>query len=416
VTTRRRSTIVILIVGLGTISIWATCVQRTARSQNRDNIKALEARVNNTIRERGSIESSRSIDVRCEVEGGSTIRTVVPEGTRVSKGDLLVELDDTALREELAAARIALRQATVALEGASAERKAVELDQTAVGQALEDDVRNTELARERMLGDGGELACQLATVQSELAIARERLKTAVSHLSGTSGERNGKSESELRLMAFEAREAIKIAELRKKFLETHERQYQTAFLNGAIAQKKLQLVRQKNALEKSVRTAKAEVEVKKSAVAVATRKLDQIERQIARCKIYAPQDGIVAYATATASRSSRTTAIEVGATVRERQLLLRIPDLSSLQVRVRVNESRISRVRVGQSARILCDALPQRPLQGRVVQVNDVPEPTSWASGDVKEYAAVVSIEGPVESLRIGMTALVEIAANGDAP
>jgi hypothetical protein len=55
-------------------------------------------------------------------------------------------------------------------------------------------------------------------------------------------------------------------------------------------------------------------------------------------------------------------------------------------------------------------------LQGRVVQVNDVPEPTSWASGDVKEYAAVVSIEGPVESLRIGMTALVEIAANGDAP
>jgi HlyD family secretion protein len=124
------------------------------------------------------------------------------------------------------------------------------------------------------------------------------------------------------------------------------------------------------------------------------------------------QNGIMVYATVAASRN-RTTAIEEGATVRERQPIVRIPDLPRLQVKVHVNESRISRVRVGQSARILCDALPDRPFQGRVVQVNDVPEPSSWLTGDVKEYAAVVSIEGPAESLRIGLTALVEIDADG---
>jgi HlyD family secretion protein len=378
-------------------------------------MKALEARINNTIRERGTVESSRWVDVHCEVEGGSKILSLVPEGSRVRKGDLLVELDDAALREQLAAAQIALRQANVTLAEANAEGEAIERDQEAMVQLLEDDVRNAELARERMLGDGGELACHLATVQSELAIARERLKVAELLLNAALGERSGRSEVDLRLMAFEAREAIKNAELRKQFLEGHERQYQTAFLNDSIARKKLQMVRQKSDLEKSMRSAQAQVLAKKSVVAAATRKLDQIEQQIAKCKIYAPQDGIVVYATATASasRSNRAAAIEVGATVRDRQPLIRIPDLSSLQVKVRINESRIGRVRIGQSARILCDALPQEPFQGRVVQVNDVPEPSSWLNGDVKEYAAVVSIEGSVESLRIGLTALVEIDANG---
>lgn len=62
----------------------------------------LEYRVDNTVRERGIIESGRSIDVQCEVNGTSTILSIVPKGTRVEKGDLLVELDDAALRDNLA--------------------------------------------------------------------------------------------------------------------------------------------------------------------------------------------------------------------------------------------------------------------------------------------------------------------------
>ncbi len=409
--TRRRSAIVILMIGLGTAGFLDSYSQETARSQALD-MKALENRIDNTIRERGTVESSRWVEVRCEVRGGSTILFVRPEGSRVGKGDLLVELDDAALREQLAAAEIAARQAKAALEQANAEREAVELDQEAMIQVLEEELRSAELARQRILGDGGELACQLAAVQSDLAIARERLKVAESLLDAAPAERQGDSVVDLRLKAFEAREAIKAAEVRKQFLEEHERQYQTAFLNGSISQKKLQMVRQKNGLEKSVRSAKADVLAKETVVVVAKRKLGQIEQQIAKCKIYAPQDGIIVHATAAASRN-RTTPIEAGATVRERQPLVRIPDLSSLQVKVHVNESRISRVRVGQSARILCDALPDRPFQGRVVQVNDVPEPSTWLTGDVKEYAAVVSIEGPVELLRIGLTALIEIDAGG---
>ncbi len=408
--TGRRSAIVMLTIGLGTAGFLDSYTQETARSQILD-MKALENRIDNTIRERGTVESSRSVDVRCEVKGGSTILFVVPEGSRVRKGELLVELDDAALREELAAAEIAARQAIAALEQANAEREAVELDQEAMVQVLEEELQSAELARQRVLGDGGELAYQLATVQSDLAIARERLKVAESLLDAAPGERSGNSVVDLRLMAFEAREAIKVAEARKQFLEKHERPYQTALLNGSITQKKLQLVRQKNSLEKSVQSAKAHVMAKETVVAVAKRKLDQIEQQIAKCKTYAPQDGIVVHATAAASRNSRAAAIKEGATVLERQPLVRIPDLSSLQVRVHVNESRISRMRVGQSARILVDALPHRPFQGRVVHVNDVPEPSSWLTGDVKEYAAVVSIEGPDELLRIGLTALVEIEA-----
>jgi hypothetical protein len=64
--------------------------------------------------ERGEIESSSNVDVRCEVQsrgggggggvgGGAAIIEIVPEGTVVKAGDFLVKLDDSSLQSEHAA-------------------------------------------------------------------------------------------------------------------------------------------------------------------------------------------------------------------------------------------------------------------------------------------------------------------------
>ncbi len=373
------------------------------------NLKALEDRIDNTVRERGVLQSAESVELRCEVTGGSTILKVVPEGTRVAEGDLLLELDDSALREQLKAAQIAVRQAAAELEHSRQRREVAKMDQEVQIRVLEIELRGAELARQKVLGDGGELACQLIRVQSELAVAQQRLKVAESLLNAAPGGQGGKPLVDLRLMAFEAREAVKVAEARKRFLEKHEQPHQAAVLDGAIALKKLQLTRQQRVLDGQMRAAEASLVAQETMTSLATDRLKQLEQQMASCKVLAPKSGIVIYATVTASRANRPPAIAEGAAVREGQPLICIPDLSKLEVKVLVNETRISRLRVGQPARILCDALPDRPLKGRVVRVSDVPEPSSWLTGDTKEYAAIVSIDESLDLLRVGLTALVEI-------
>jgi hypothetical protein len=98
--------------------------------------------------------------------------------------------------------------------------------------------------------------------------------------------------------------------------------------------------------------------------------------------------------------------VEEGAMVRERQTLIRLPDLAQMQVKCTVHESKIDSMRRGLRARI---KVQDRDFQGIVTSVANQPEPSHWFAGNVKEYAAIVAIEGNPAGLRPGMTAAVEI-------
>lgn len=379
--------------------------QRPSESQ-------LEHRVDNTLRERGVVESARSIDVRCELPGTSTILDVVPEGSIVKKGDLLVELDSTSVRRELAKAEILVEQSKAQVSRSEAELIAVKRDGTAVIQFAEKALEAALVSKESALADGGKLAYELTVTQSELAVAAARISTVEKLMqAAASKDRASKSLDELRLAQIEAREALKVAEARKVLLEKYERNARTATLELAVAERRMLLAREKHRCDKAQAAAAAEQIATRSALAQEQRKLDRIRQQLKRCKIYAPQAGIVLYAAANASRTSRGSVVAEGAQVRERQTLIQLPDLNHLRLKVHVNETRIARARPGQPARIQVDAFPDRQFKGKVVHVSNVPEPTSWLNADVKEYAVLVSIDGPVDKLRVGLTALVEIDA-----
>jgi hypothetical protein len=127
---------------------------------------------------------------------------------------------------------------------------------------------------------------------------------------------------------------------------------------------------------------------------------------------------MVVYANDQRSRfgGSQQPQVEEGASVRERQTILRLPDLSQMQVRVNVHESKIDML--GQAmkrAEADGEQLParvrilDRTLIGSLTSIANQPEPSSWWSGNVKEYATIISIEGTPQGLRPGMTAECEI-------
>src|SRR5262245_54242416 len=64
---------------------------------------------------RGNLKAADSASLKCELEGKTTILSLVPEGTLVAEGDLVCELDATALVERRFQQRISVNDAEAAL-------------------------------------------------------------------------------------------------------------------------------------------------------------------------------------------------------------------------------------------------------------------------------------------------------------
>ena len=103
-------------------------------------------------------------------------------------------------------------------------------------------------------------------------------------------------------------------------------------------------------------------------------KLADINEQLDFATIRAELPGMVVYGAADQNQmryrgSSNQEAIQEGATVRERQAILTIPDMREMAVKTNIHESAVQRVAVGQAVRVGIDAFPDEELTGVVTKV-----------------------------------------------
>jgi HlyD family secretion protein len=138
---------------------------------------------------------------------------------------------------------------------------------------------------------------------------------------------------------------------------------------------------------------------------------ENLELQLKACVVKAPQPGLVAYGDLNASSSyNYNNSIEEGATVRLRQTMLTIPDMSQMGVRVNVHESQIKKVRIGQPVKVRVDAEPGKELDGRVAELAVLPDSSSSRyTPNLKVYPCTIHINGYHPWMKPGMNAKVEI-------
>ncbi|MFL2855123.1 MAG: HlyD family efflux transporter periplasmic adaptor subunit [Pseudohongiellaceae bacterium] len=144
-------------------------------------------------------------------------------------------------------------------------------------------------------------------------------------------------------------------------------------------------------------------------------KLADVEEQIDLATIVAERPGLVVYGAADQNQmryrgSSSQEAIQEGATVRERQAILTIPDMREMAVKTNIHESAVQRVGVGQSVKVSIDAFPDASLTGVVTKVAVVADSANaFMNPDLKVYPTTIKIHGVHDWLRPGMSAEVEI-------
>jgi HlyD family secretion protein len=384
-----------------------------------------------TVIERGHLESQTNVQVFCEVDdyrsdgiNGTTIIWMIPNGTSVSKGDLICELDSSAIQAELDEQILDTEEAKSAFIQAQANLKnqAVE-NQTSIEKA-ELDVKLAELELE-MFEDPSTGSHQLALeaierliddLNNEILAAEMNLKLRRNETSGIESlfklGYSGKSELDravLSLLQAEGDYAAKLNKLNTQMaslqkLENFEKKMQLLKLKGNVrtCMQNLEQVRLTNeakmAQMQGILTSRTEQLTKEE------ERLKRYQDQYAKCKIYAPQEGMVAYA---APSSSRDPEIAEGVAVRLRQLIFSIPNLRTMQVETSIHESALDRIQPGLNVKVTVDAFAGRSYTGTVKSVAVLPERSYYS--DTQKYKTVVSIDEDVYQLKPGMTAVCEV-------
>ena len=133
------------------------------------------------------------------------------------------------------------------------------------------------------------------------------------------------------------------------------------------------------------------------------KRLEKIEAMIANCTIRAPRDGIVIHANRTNPWGLVNSPIREGMEVKPSQPIFRLLEPGRLQVKARINESQVERIRSGQTAWIRFDACLESLVRGKVTDITAIPAPVGGPVSDVRAYFATVRIESrDSRSLRAG--------------
>ncbi len=331
------------------------------------------------VLEQGEIESSSNNEVKCEVKGrggsGTPILTLIAEGAIVKKGEILCQLDSSALEQDAKNQRIVV--STVESNLISSE--------AAVSKAA--------IAKQEYL-EGTYLTEQKA-ILSEIALAQQGLRKA--ELSLQSAER------------LAAKGTLKALQIESEQFAVQNAQSSLESAQGRLrVLDKLTKEKMLVQLNSDIETARAKLDSDKSTLIEEKEKLDEIKTQVKACTVQAPADGQVVYANRQGGRGSSDFVVSAGVPVQEQKTIFLLPDPSRMQVKAKVNESRITLIRDGMPVKINVGATGHE-LLGQVVKVNKYAEQSSSWGSTVKEYLVIVKILDPPEEIRTGMTAEVRI-------
>jgi multidrug efflux pump subunit AcrA (membrane-fusion protein) len=338
-----------------------------------------------TVTEKGQLESADNRDIVCKVRAGqkgyaTTITWVIDDGTRVKPGQLIMILEDSALKDQeetqqiAVAEKLALKvraekdyeitvkknESAVELARAALALAAIELDKLtglAPDPALA--ARAALLGMPTALAEGGsyqqeldDLSGQISLARSEVEQNKEKARHSDRMVRMTYMSAAQAAADQSRLASSE--EKLRGLEAKRKMLLSHDRKQRVTDLTSKRDNAARALDQARLEAEATEAQAKITRQTSGDIYQQQVDKLEDIQKQRRECRIHAPDDiedgSMVVYFKPEGSgrfggSSSSQGLIEPGAQVKEGQKMLRIPNLSRMQVNTKVHEAMVSRLR-----------------------------------------------------------------------
>ena len=159
----------------------------------------------------------------------------------------------------------------------------------------------------------------------------------------------------------------------------------------------------------NIDVAKAEFDSSLAQIRRTEGSLSQARDSLAKTTIYAPMDGSISSLTSEVGERVVGTGSFAGTEI------MRIADLASMEVRVKVNENDIINVKVGDTAAVTVDAFPGRKFTGVVGEISSsaitsgAQSAAASASDEVTNFLVKIRVKDRDVKLRPGMSATVDI-------
>ncbi|MEW6746297.1 MAG: HlyD family efflux transporter periplasmic adaptor subunit [Planctomycetota bacterium] len=368
-----------------------------------------------SVTEGATLQAAEPFEVKSEVEGQTTIVAIAEEGGYVQEGDLLVELDVSTLKDDQNRQQIRTNEAQLNYDNA-----VLQLD-------LQESENESALMRAQLAVDLAKMDLEkyqvadfdqaMRKIKAEISLAESELSRAKDQWEGTKRleEKGYVSGLELKAdeLSVQRRELdLELARNQQSVLEEWDKKREELVLENDLAQALKELERVKTQNKGELDKAQNNVQNKKQILDTEQEHLDKISRQIEKARVVSDRAGLVVYATISQAgrRGGEDRPIEVGASVREQQLILSVTESNRMVAEAKVHESQVDKVKPGQRVHLTVDALPGVSFWGRVKKVAILPDSQNmWLNPELKVYNTTINIETNGTELRPGMSCTAEI-------
>jgi len=345
----------------------------------------------------GELSAGEQVELRCELDGTSTITEIIDEGASVTAGDVLVRLDDQTVRDRIESAEEDVVAATNRVETRTADLAIAQKSREsslAVARVAVDQARLALLAWQEgeVVARRNQLALAVRTAEKDFKRLEEKYAKSLELRERDFISQNDLEQDEIQMIRAEA--ALSQSRLDKEVYEkyTYEKDKQRKETDLKQAEGELERVETRTAA--SVRSAESNLQAAASNMESKEERLEKYQRQLKACTVSAPAGGMVVYGTTVAGdRRDREEALRVGSKVSRNQLLIILPDTSRMIADVKVNEALSGHVAAGQATVVRMDAFPDKLIDGTVHSVGVLAESGGWRDPNRRDYSVKIALE-----------------------
>ncbi len=260
------------------------------------------------------------------------------------------------------------------------------------------EIKITDLIEEGAVVDSGDYVGTLdhSAVDAELVVAREEMEQTMNEFEDAQMDSN-LNLSNIRDQIINAEESVEEMQI-----ILSESVYESPSI---IRKAEMDLEKARRNLEQQKRNfimsqmqMTTRVDRRKVYLKQKQQRVNDLEKAYESLNIKAPKPGMVIY-----EKDRFGTKIQVGSTVsRWSPTIAILPDLSSMNSKTYVNEIDISKIKLGQKAKLGIDAFPEKELSGEVISVANIGQPLP--KSDAKVFEVIVRVFGSDKDLKPAMT------------
>jgi HlyD family secretion protein len=355
VKTKWKILITVSVVAVAAIGVWASTVYSNRGVVTVQSSKVARGDLTSYVTASGEIKPKNYINIGANAMGDIT-ELLVKEGDHVRKDQLLAKIEDIQPQAD-----VRVQEATIASAEADSSAAEAEL------KAADENVRTMQAGVEH---DKSDLARMKADLDRSESLYKEGL--------------GAKQDYELKKFTFEAQlSAIQQSEARVTQARA-QREQQAATLSS---------------MQRRITMARAS--------------LVRINDVLHKHNSYAPLDGVVTNLPVRAGES-----VVPGLQNQTGTLIMTIADMSLITAEVKVDETDIVNVKLGQVAEITIDAVPNRTFNGHVTEIGDTAilrstgvaaSQSAISSQEAKDFKVVVAMDDPPDEVRPGLSCTAKI-------